>query len=78
MKELRVTYHMSRPGETVEDCITLPVSDEAAREILPLKVDKYRFLCGDATARLSVIIYDLALLRGFENYEIRTVEEVTP
>ena len=78
MKKLRVTYHMSRPGETAEDCITLPVSDEAAREILSLKVDKYSYLCGDATARLSVIIYDLAQLQGYENYDIRTVEEVTP
>lgn len=78
MKELRVTYHMIRPGETAESCITLPVSDEAAREILSLNVDKYSFVQSDNAASVNVILYNLAYLQGFENYEIRTVEEVTP
>lgn len=78
MKKLRVTYHMIRPGETAESCITLPVSDEAAREILSLKVDRYSFLHSENASRVSVIIYDLAHLQGYEDYDIRTVEEVTP
>lgn len=78
MKKLRVTYHMIRPGETAESCITLPVSDEAAREILSLKVDKYSFVQSDNAASVNVILYNLAYLQGYEDYDIRTVEEVTP
>lgn len=78
MKKLGVTYLMSRPGETVEYCITLPVSDEAAREILSLNVDKYSFVQSDNAASVNVILYNLAYLQGYEDYDIRTVEEVTP
>jgi len=33
MKRITITYHMSKPGETAENCITVPVSDWAAQAL---------------------------------------------
>lgn len=34
MKRIRITYHMEKPGEVSESCITIPMTDDIADDIL--------------------------------------------
>lgn len=34
MKRITITYHMGKPGETAENCITVPMSGEMAELLM--------------------------------------------
>lgn len=75
MKKLRVTYHMSRPGETAETCVTLTVTDEAAAELMTFEPWELVFRANRTAEDLSVALHRLSRLQGYTLDEILTVEE---
>ena len=44
MKKVCITYHMHFPGEEAESCITLPMEDEIADDILDKGVDSVHMM----------------------------------
>lgn len=76
MKHLCITYHMSKPGEVAETCITLPMEDYAAGEIMEFQDElqsmKKHFLF---VAALEKILQSMARLQGYEKAEFCSAEE---
>lgn len=78
MKQLCITYHMTRPGEVAETCTTISVTDTIAEDILTLQdqsifVRAYR-------RKPSIIMDTLELLADLQGYHAATfccAEEVT-
>lgn len=56
MEHLLVTYHMSKPGELAESCITLPVTPELADAML----------ADGHSAVIDAVLLLLAELQGYE------------
>lgn len=76
MKHLCITYHMSKPGEVAETCITLPMEDYAAGEIMEFQdelqsMKKHFFF----VAALEKILQSMARLQGYEKAEFCSAEE---
>lgn len=57
MKKLCITYHMEKPGETAETCITLPMLAETAENIMKTQTP---------TIEIEAV---LELLSGLQGYE---------
>lgn len=70
MKKLDITYHMYRPGESAETCITLPMTDDYA----DLKLHDFRTRKWPL-GLLGRIVDTLALLQGYEYAEIVHMKE---
>lgn len=39
MQHINITYHTGKPGEVAESCITLPITDDIADDILCMEED---------------------------------------
>ncbi len=76
MKHLRIIYHMSKPNEVTETCITLPMEDYAAREILRFQ-DEIQNMKRDylSVAALEKLLQSIAKLQGYEIAEFCCAEE---
>lgn len=57
MKHVCITYHMTRPGEEAETCITLPMTEENAQDLLANGEDSavYRGNIAGILQRLATI-----------------------
>ena len=62
MKHLCITYHMERPNEIAETCITLPMLDEVAADILARCDDSPYMASGGA---VNTILEQLAEIQGY-------------
>ena len=76
MRHLCITYHMSKPGEAAETCITHPMEDDAAREILRFQ-DEVESMKQDymSVATLEKLLQSMARLQGYERAEFCRAEE---
>ena len=75
MKYICITYLMKRKNEVAETCITLPMEDEKADELLAAQ-DKWLQLMDGAT--LDVLLRKLSILQGYQFAGFETAEETTP
>lgn len=72
MKHLVITYHMTKSGEGAETCITLPMMDKIAEDILKeQRCSPYVFL----SSAVDVILTKLAALQGYVGAEFCYAEE---
>lgn len=76
MKHLCITYHMSKPGEIAETCITLPMEDYAAGEIMEFQ-DEIQSMKQNtmSVAALEKLLQSMARLQGYEKAEFCSAEE---
>lgn len=65
MKRLCITYHMFRPKETAENCITTYFSDEVAEDLLNLQEDS-RYVTTSGRESISDWLQLLAKLQGYD------------
>ena len=65
MKRLNVTYHMSNSEGIAETCITLPVTDEVAADVLELGARSER-LDRMQIGELYRLLRSLSVLQGYE------------
>ena len=80
MKSICITYHMTKPNETAETCITLPMEDHVADDLLRHGADSWYIERGSCVAphpgSVAVILMGLAHIQGYEYTEAVTFEEV--
>lgn len=78
-KNVIITYHMSKPGEVAETCITLPMSENVAKDVLENQ-ELSQQVVGDGTSSgpLSVILNTLAELQGFKTANFCCAKEAEP
>lgn len=62
MTNVCITYHMKREGEIAETCITLPMEDKRATELLATQGDWWQLMEG---ATLYVLLQKLSILQGY-------------
>ena len=63
MKHICITYHMTRKSEIAETCITLPMEDAKAAELLTCQEDCLQLREG---ATLDVLLRKLSILQGYQ------------
>ena len=63
MKHICITYHMTRKSEIAETCITLPMEDAKAAELLACQEDCLQLREG---ATLDVLLRKLSILQGYQ------------
>lgn len=62
MKHICITYHMERPNEIAETCISLPMLDEVAADILAHCDDSPYMASAGA---VNTILEQLAEIQGY-------------
>ena len=62
MKNVAITYHLSRPGEEADRLITVPMLEELAAAIRP----------GEDNEVLDAVLAGLAALQGFDSADLRS------
>ncbi len=72
MKRICFTYQMSKPHESVESCITLPIPEDIVSEVLE-KGGESQFLGSNSI--LTKIFINLAWLQGYNFTGVVAVEE---
>ena len=72
MKRVCVWYHMEKPGEDAESCITLPMKDLTAEDLLE---QQEAFWGLDHFGELRLLLGCLAALQGYESAEFVKAEE---
>lgn len=65
MKHLSITYHMTKPGEIAETCITLPMEEKIADEILE-KGDRSIHLEAAANGEVYRALRSISSIQGYE------------
>ena len=60
-----ITYHMHFPGEEAESCITLPMEDEIADDILDKGVDSVHMML-DLNGEVARLLRSLADIQGYQ------------
>lgn len=63
MKNICITYHMKRGNEIAETCITLPMEDKKAAELLDTQEQWWQLMEG---ATLDVLLHKLSRLQGYQ------------
>ena len=63
MKHICITYHMTRKNEIAETCITLPMDDTKATELLACQENCLQLREG---ATLDVLLCKLSILQGYQ------------
>lgn len=64
MKKVCITYHMHFPGEEVESCITLPMEDGIADDILEKGMDSIHMM-PEANGEIARLLRSLADIQGY-------------
>lgn len=75
MKYICITYLMKRTNEVAETCITIPMEDKKAVELLSTQGDWWQLMEG---ASLDVLLRKLSILQGYQFAGFETAEESTP
>lgn len=65
MRNICITYHMKRNNEIAETCITIPMEDKKAEELLATQEDWWQLMEG---ATLDVLLRKLSILQGYQYY----------
>ena len=76
MRRLCITYQMRKPDKVVQTCITLPMEDSAAGEILRFQ-DEIQSMKQNtmSVAALEKLLQSMAKLQGYEIAEFCCAEE---
>lgn len=64
MKRINITYHMGKTGEVAESCITLPITDDIADDILCMEEDSTYFGTGHR-GTVRRLLENLAAIQGY-------------
>ena len=65
MKKINITYHMEKGSEISESCITLPMEDTVAEDILK-NGEGSEHLCMMRNGEVYRILRSLATIQGYE------------
>ena len=77
MKRICITYHMTRKNEIAETCITLPVEEHIAEDILTNQGDSQYVRQGYfALINIKIILNNLAELQGYVDASFCCADEV--
>lgn len=72
MKKICITYLMKRENEVAETCITLPMEEKKANELLATQSKWWQLMDG---ATLDVLLRKLAILQGYQFVGFEAAEE---
>ena len=77
MKKVCITYHMTRPGEVAETCITLPLDDAIAKDLLKNQENSAYVVAPRSHKRPSIpaLLNQLATLQGYDRATFCCAEE---
>lgn len=75
MKKINLTYHMEKPGEIAESCITLPMEDAVAEDILANE-ERSQHLNPMLNGDVYRLLRSLAAIQGYEYTGACCPEEV--
>lgn len=77
MKHVCITYHMTRPNEVAETCITLPLDDAIADDLLAHQECSAYVQGRERFSRLSIpgLLHQLAALQGYDTANFCCAEE---
>lgn len=77
MKHVCITYHMNRPGEVAETCITLPLDDAIADDLLAHQESSAYVQGHKRFTRLSIpaLLSQLTALQGYDTADFCCAEE---
>lgn len=77
MKKVCITYHMTRPGEVAETCITLPLDDAIADDLLTHQESSAYVQSHKRFTRLSIpaLLSQLAALQDYDTADFCCAEE---
>ena len=80
MKHVCLTYHMTRPNEVAETCITLPLDDSIAKDLLKNQENSAYVVAPRSHRRPSIpaLLSQLAALQGYDTADFCCAEETTP
>lgn len=73
MKHICITYHMRKPGEIAETCITLPMEEKIADDILE-KGDRSIHLEPAANGEIYRALRSISSIQGYEYACFRCAE----
>lgn len=76
MKKICITYHMSRTDEGAETCITLPMADEIANDILK-KGERSEHLSMMRNGEVYRLLRSLSAIQGYEYDRAYYFEEIS-
>lgn len=77
MKRICITYHMTRRNEIAETCITLPMEEHIAEDILTNQGDSQYVRQGSFTlTNIKIILNNLAELQGYVDASFCCADEV--
>ena len=66
MEHICITYHMTRTNEVAETCITLPMQEHIAEDILAYQGESQYVMQGSFTiTAIKIILNNLAELQGY-------------
>lgn len=65
MKRINITYHMEKPGEVAESCITLPMMDDIADDILWMG-ENSTYLGSGHNGEVRRLLESLAAIQGYK------------
>lgn len=77
MKHVCITYHMTRLGEVAETCLTLPLDDAIADDLLAHQERSAYVQGSERFSRLSIpsLLHQLAALQGYDSAIFCCAEE---
>lgn len=73
MTNICVTYLMKRENEVAETCITLPMEEKKADELLAAQSEWWQLMDG---ATLDVLLRKLSILQGYQFAGFETAEKI--
>ena len=79
MKHVCITYHMTRPNEVAETCVTIAMTDDIAADLLQHQ-ERSAYVQGHKRfTRLSIpaLLNQLADLQGYDAADFCCAEETT-
>lgn len=65
MKNINITYHMEKPDEVAESCITLPMTDDIADDILWMG-ENSTYLGTGHNGEVRRLLESLAAIQGYK------------
>lgn len=77
MKHVCITYHMTKPNEVAETCITLPLDNSIADDLLAHQGGSAYVQGHKRFTRLSIpaLLNQLAVLQGYDTADFCCAEE---
>lgn len=77
MKKVCITYHMNRPGEVAETCVTLPLDDAIAKDLLKNQENSAYVVAPRSYKHPSIpgLLHQLAALQGYDTAIFCCAEE---